>query len=262
MSLARCQDGVDTDLSAEDFVVPTSNTPGETNPECVPVECTVGSGTIKINELLSNPSGTDSGNEWIELYNAGSESQRLDDWIVETATKEWSEAYVFEGGVELAAGEFLLLGAEYVPGDYVASSLSLGNGGTAPDGVRLVDCEAVVQDTVLWGDDDAEVEDSLEDDLGDSSMGVAPEEDLSLGRYPDGEDSDDNAEDLYTNMTPTPGYENVTGSSSNVDDSAPQKGCGKSADGDGPSKCASVSAAIHLGWLAGLVVLARRRDGD
>ncbi len=89
-----------------------------------------------------------------------------------------------------------------------------------------------------------------------------PEEDLSLGRYPDGEDSDDNAEDLHTNMTPTPGYENVTGSSSNVDDSAPQKGCGKSADGDGPSKCASVSAAIHLGWLAGLVVLARRRDGD
>lgn len=37
---------------------------------------------IKINEIVSNPEGTDDGQEWIELVNRGHESIRLDGWQI------------------------------------------------------------------------------------------------------------------------------------------------------------------------------------
>jgi len=260
-SLARCLDGIDTDLSARDFVVASVSSLGAENPECTPIECHTGLGTIKINELLPDPSGTDSGREWVELYNSGSEAQRLDAWILEKATKDWSVAFTFPGGADIAPGAFLLVGATEVPADHIASSLTLGNGGTAPDGLRLLDCTEfpVVQDTVLWGDAGEDPEDPLDDDLGDQSMAEMPGDDLTVGRFPDGVDSEDNSLDFSTNMNPTPGAPNEEGGTGTGGTGGTGKGCSKTADG-GPSKCGVATPMGGLEWLIlALVGLRRRR---
>jgi hypothetical protein len=260
-SLARCLDGVDTDLSARDFVVASASSLGAANPECIPIECHTGLGTIKLNELLPDPSGTDSGREWVELYNAGTDAQRLDAWILEKATKDWSVAFTFPGGAEIAAGAFLLVGASEVPADHIASSLTLGNGGTAPDGLRLLDCGEfpVLQDTVLWGDAGEDPEDPLDDDLGDQSMAEMPGDDRTVGRFPDGVDSDDNSIDFSSNMNPTPGAANQEGGGSDGG-SGPGKGCSKTADDGEPSKCGVAAPMGGLEWLIlALVGLRRRR---
>ena len=270
ISLARCVDGGDTDDSSVDFVVPSASSPGEANPECVIPVCEGGSLTIKVNELLANPSGTDTGYEWLELYNAGDSDQSLDSWVIEIGTKEFGEEFVFPGGTTIGAGEFMLLGADYVPAEVVdvfIDGLSLGNGGTPPDGLRLVDCLDEVQDTVLWGDGGDAEDALLLDDDGQQSMALAADDDKTFGRYPDGEDTDDNSVDFLTNLTPTPGEPNDAGSGDGGGGGGPSKGCGKSAKNDagGPSKCASAGGAeipaMGPVWalMSALVFLRRRR---
>jgi hypothetical protein len=269
MSLGRCVDGEDTDASGIDWVVSESSTPGSANVECVPVECEAGAGTIKINEIFPNPEGTDSGQEWIELFNSGKTTQGLDAWVIEQATSSWSVAYSFPGGVDIAPGEYLLVGGEEVPDAWLASSLSLGNASTAPDGLRLLDCsdDATVQDTVLWGDWEDEAEDPLYDDLSEQTMGQMPEDGLSLGRYPDGLDSDDNDADFSTNMTPTPGRANEAGGGDDGGSGGDPdiKGCGNKEVEESPDSknCGMSLGSQRLGlWallLAGFAGFRRRQ---
>ena len=86
--------------------------PRAANPECVPIECMpdedpdFGTSGIKINELISNPKGNDGGQEWVELYNTGSETWNLDGWSIETATSSWSIDFIFPGGVSIDPGQF------------------------------------------------------------------------------------------------------------------------------------------------------------
>ena len=39
--------------------------------------------TISISEFLPNPEGSDTGNEWIELYNSGAEELSLNGWQID-----------------------------------------------------------------------------------------------------------------------------------------------------------------------------------
>ncbi|RME23865.1 MAG: lamin tail domain-containing protein [Deltaproteobacteria bacterium] len=260
-SIQRLSDGYDTDLCGDDFVEQVAPTPGAANPEVEPSVCEGGARTIKINELLPDPAGSDSevDMEWLELYNAGNEAQRLDGWVIETGTSSWGEDFVFPGGVELAPGEFLVVGNPAVPvADYAASSLSLGNASKAPDGVRIVDCEGSVQDTVLWAKDGAEIEDlELLDDLGFQEVAPMPEEDGSIGRIPDGADTDDCSADFVW-TTPTPGYENAEDASGGGGGVEPTGCGGKSTTGG--KKCAVVSPIGGLQWLLLAVVAWRRRE--
>ena len=93
-SIARYLDGQDSNQSGIDFTLAEENTPGEPNPEII---CGEGDFQIKINEILPNPDGTDSGQEWVDLYNAGTESVRMDGWTIETASSSWgSKATICE----------------------------------------------------------------------------------------------------------------------------------------------------------------------
>jgi hypothetical protein len=271
LSLGRCVDGQDSDDSGTDWVVSEESSPGSANIECVPVECEAGNWAVKINEVFPNPEGTDADQEWIELYNAGDESQALDGWVIEQATSSWSTVYSFPGGVDIAPGEYVLVGGAEVPDAWIASSLSLGNASTAPDGVRLVDCtaEATLQDTVLWGDWGDEAEDPIFDDLDAQTMGLMPEDGQSLGRYPDGADSDDSSEDFLTNMTPTPGRANEESSGGEDGGSGTDldiKGCRDVETEEAPDtkKCGMSLGARRLGLfglvVAGMAGLRRRRD--
>ncbi|MBN1331877.1 lamin tail domain-containing protein [Candidatus Dojkabacteria bacterium] len=60
---------------------------------------------VSINEILPNPEGTDTGKEWIELYNYSKETINLQNWqLKDTSTK----SFVFEE-IELDSHEFLLI---------------------------------------------------------------------------------------------------------------------------------------------------------
>ncbi len=262
-SIQRLSDGYDTDDNGADFVEQESPTPGEPNPIVEPAVCNGGARTIKINELLPDPAGSDTqvDMEWLELYNAGNQAQRLDSWVIETATSTWGEDYVFPGGVELAPGEFLVIGNPAVPViDLSAPGLSLGNASNAPDGVRLVDCEGSVQDTVLWGDLDDDAQDvALQDDRGFQDWGPMPDEDQTIGRTPDGADTDDSSVDIGL-MTPTPGAANVADDGSGGGGGGGDgKGCGGDKSGSGGKKCATLGPLGGLEWLVlGLVAWRRR----
>ena len=270
-SLARRTDGVDTDDSGTDFVSTSTQTPGEANPE---ISCETGDFTIKINEFSPDPANS-TGHEWIELYNAGSAAVALDDWQIEAGTSSWSSKFTFPAGSIIEPGAFILLGDEGVPAegrDYTTeSNLSLGNASTGLDGVRLLDCPGTVQDTILYGKEDAtaEVSDTGSedyweiDDLGTQTYALFPtDDDLTIGRFPDGEDSDDNSVDFCQDMSPTPGAANAdctTGGGGNGSGSlGPSKGCSKSSDGD-PSKCSTGAGLAGPLWLVGAIVALRRR---
>ena len=77
------------------------------------------------------------------------------------------------------------------------TSLSLGNGGSSIDGVRLVDCADVVIDTVLYGDS-VFVEEGWSDDTSSSPSSFAPEvsDGQAIGRIPNGSDSNRSEDDF------------------------------------------------------------------
>lgn len=263
-SLARVSDGFDTDACAVDFTEAAVPTPGEANPVVEPTVCEVaGADGLKINEFIYDTDGADGGNEWVELYNAGSETIRLDDYTLQTAGTTWGEDFRFPGGVSLAPGELVLVGGENVDGiDHLAESLSLDNAGSGAGGLRLLDCEGGVLDTVLYGD--PEIEDEIEGD--DGSLEVVPKVSaaFSLGRFPDGEDSDA-AADWIPYADPSPGALNADPAALGGDTgtTGPGKGCGNqgAAPPPGQGGCTTVLpfGGLEVG-LAALALLRRRRN--
>lgn len=83
-SIARIDDGYDTDQDSADFKVSTTPTKGRPNQILNSEEKIYPSGVI-INELLPNPQGDDSENEFIELKNLTDQEIDLEGWKIEDA---------------------------------------------------------------------------------------------------------------------------------------------------------------------------------
>ncbi len=267
-SLARRYDGEDSDLSGADFWITDELTPGAPNPP--PPVCSLdGVGAITLNEFLPNPEGSDDGVGGVELYNASGQEVRLDGWMIETATSEWkgSVEFSFPADAVIEAGGFVVIGAEEVVDftpDYVAEGLSLGNGSSG-DGLRLLDCEGNIADTVIYSSDGTN-----DDELTDDSLAVAaspalmPDENASLGRYPDGTDSGVHSEDWIEYGTPSPGAPNEAGSGSGGTTTTPS-GCGCRGGPEKPEGvgggCTTVPfGGLTWGFAAFVAVLRRRRE--
>lgn len=261
-TIARVQDGWDTDQSGSDFAV-AAPTPGAENPYTEPPVCDpTGFDQLKINELVFNPEGSDDDQEWVELYNGGSVPVRLDGAVLEKAGSAWGEAYVFPGGTELAGGAFLVVGgANAEVADFVSDALDLGNASSSGDGVRLVDCEGAVVDSVLWGDENS---DGLDTSGGASDTVPDPGEGASLGRFPDGADNDDIV-DWHPYLPPSPGAPNADPGATGNDDTGDDGGGGCNGDrpDDGGKPGGGCATVLPLGgWeaaLAALAMLRRRR---
>ncbi|HMR55469.1 MAG TPA: lamin tail domain-containing protein, partial [Candidatus Doudnabacteria bacterium] len=105
--------------------------------------------TVRINEFLPNPTGDDSGKEVIELYNYGSQSVNLSDWVLDDIDS-WpasSNAYQLED-VQINAGAYLAItipagkfALNNTGGDVVTLSNPVGSvissvtySGTSPEG--------------------------------------------------------------------------------------------------------------------------------
>lgn len=258
-SIARGSDGYDTDECGVDFVLSASPTPGAANPYTPPPVCQSGlDAIVKINEFIYNPEGSDSGNEWVELTNTGDAAVRLDGWMIEAAGSDWADKFTFPTGAELGPGAYLLVGGEDVGGDYIADKLSIDNASSGAGGLRIVDCEGAIIDTVLYGGD---IEDPITGDGG--SMEVVPEtgEGASLGRYPNGVDTNQ-AADWHPYGDPTPGAANTDPGADPGDDGKDKDGpgCGGNPPPPGGSGCTTALpfGGMEVG-LAALALLRRRR---
>lgn len=164
-----------------------------------------------INELLPDALGADSGDEWVELQNAGESACDLTGWRVESAMNAWRTATTFDA-LTLGAGEIVLLGG--APAE-VEVAFNLGNGDQNSDAVRLVAPDGTVADIVIYGGPN---DDGWTTEAGAPASPVAaPNAGLSLGRCPDGADSDDNAADFVMFVVPTPGAPNLTDPCTPVD---------------------------------------------
>jgi hypothetical protein len=103
---------------------------------------------LTINELLPNPDGTDTGQEFIELVNTGSTTFNLDGWTVSDAV---TVRHTF-GSWNLQPGEVVVLydsGDHTGPSDMLSStgSLSLNNTG---DTISVRDASGALVDAVNY----------------------------------------------------------------------------------------------------------------
>ena len=132
----------------------------------------------------------------------------------------------------------------------------------------MINCLGGIEDTILYGESDDETDEASEvmDDQGAYTFAIMSDSGRTIGRYPDGTDSDDNSADFQTNMTPSPKASNDVGEVSEPDDGTnvdTPTGCGKNSAPSGdeePSKCSYVGSLPSMLWMASLIVLFRRRE--
>lgn len=156
---------------------------------------------LRLNEILYDPPGPDTGAEFVELFYPGAVPLPLDGfelWFLNGAAQEGDPRVVWRAstGDALAPGGFRVIGGAAVAERDETVELGLQNG---PDALWLVH-GGVRVDAVAWGE-------------GASAFGEGPAAPLaastSLGRVPDGADTNDNAADFRVLPTASPGRENL-----------------------------------------------------
>ncbi len=158
-------------------------------------------GAVRINELYYDHPGKDAGHEFIELIQTDSIPLGLDGYAIEFhngAGSGWESIWQ-AGPLDSIApgGLFVIGGGAVTPRPDAVLELNLQNG---PDAVRLI-APTGPMDLLGYGDlDDPEYVE------GESAPGVSAGE--SLGRKPDGRDTDNNRADFHS-MVPSPGRFNV-----------------------------------------------------
>ncbi|OJH35114.1 lamin tail domain-containing protein [Cystobacter ferrugineus] len=112
-------------------------------------------GDLVITELLPDPEGTDTGQEWMELYNPGHAAVELRGLMLYSARVDGTQerAYLFEESVPVAARDYVVLGdvragelPVHVDHSYGDALRVLGNAG----GVVGLRCAEVVVDEVRY----------------------------------------------------------------------------------------------------------------
>jgi len=158
-----------------------------------------GSSGVVINEVLYDPDGSDAGHEFIELYNRTDTDICL--YYHEVATGNgayagrWKSEWQGTRADTIRAGGFFVIGEDAVhPAPDFVTSLDLQNG---PDACGLFPPESDT-DVVGWGAHDFA-------EYFEGSPAASPPSGSSLGRDPDGADTDDNSADFSKFAAPSPG---------------------------------------------------------
>lgn len=226
-STARMPDGEDND-DGSDFVVLSSPTPGQSNDAMdtdpgdtddtdVPVVCPA-PGAVVINELSTNPSGTDGDAEWVELVVTGASPVDVSGWTVEAALSPGSfdPAFTIPASTTLSPGDFLVLAgnsATGMPLDAIIQTQgdTFGNASSSSDAAALFDAEGCLVDLVAYGvanDPQQVFDDEDGQPIPDANLAPRGPDSGSIGRHPDGADTNVGADDFNVYATPSPGTAN------------------------------------------------------
>ncbi len=155
---------------------------------------------IVLNEIYYDHPGSDTGHEFVELYNTDEEAVNLNGFMIEFLdgrTGNPETYFRFTDNIYLAAGELIFAGGEdCVPTPEFTAMCGLQNGA---DAVRLLYNGSIV-DLVGYGELNLSA-------LYESNPAVDVDEGFSLSRKPDGRDSGNNNADFVPSF-PTPGRKN------------------------------------------------------
>jgi len=161
---------------------------------------------LKINEVLYDPIGSDTGNEWIEIYNSGNTEANLLGWKIYSGG-DFELDYTF-GDLLLKPNSYLLIGGANVKNCDINFDFSFQNGGSSTDGIKLESPDGLYCDVLLY---DTPNSDNLL--IEDRTIGCLFAPDVSSGkslaRVKDGVDSDNSQNDFYECSVLTPGLSNV-----------------------------------------------------
>jgi hypothetical protein len=170
---------------------------------------------VVINEFLSDPSGSDTGREWVELYNDGGAAVDLAGWTLQRDVNgPWTDTVTGRAatltGTVPAKGFFLIEDSEAATVETAdvligTTSLGLGNASTKAEGFRLLDAAGVEQDRVVYGGVD---EDRIGAEGGTGQEAPSAGGDVALARLVDGRDTGSNFRDFVADDSPTPAEAN------------------------------------------------------
>ena len=184
--------------SSASFQVPANLFP---NALQLPVE-------LVINEIDYDTEGSDTA-EFVEILNPGASAVDLSGYRVELVDGSGSEAYAtYTGSGQLGAGKYFVIGDTAViqpdpPLPVGTLTLALDSKGLqqGPDIVRIVKISTEkVMDAVQY--------EGRANGAGEGASAPSDTEDKSIGRCPNGSDTNDNGADFVT-MAPTPGKTNT-----------------------------------------------------
>jgi hypothetical protein len=169
------------------------------------IACVVPSGggsptpaSVRVNEVMTAATAS-AANEFVELVNTGAVAADLSGWklVYRSGAGASDVALVtFPSGTTIPAGGFLLAGGSAYAGATTADvSFATGLAGTG-GAVALRDSSGALVDGVGYG--------TATNALVEGTAAAAPAAGSSIGRHPDGHDTNDNAADLTVSTTPTP----------------------------------------------------------
>ena len=194
-------------VTVTDAVGLTANASLEVTAEMFPVlDLMPVAATLLVNEVDYDQSGSGDAAEFIEILNPGSDAVDLGAYRIELVDGADHEPYLtYEPSGELAGGGFLVIADQAVITANSLPETSLALTGTGiqngPDGVRIVaKADGRVVDAVHY--------ERVVPGAGEGSAAPQDPEDQSIGRCPNGFDSNDNGLDFKA-MTATPGAANT-----------------------------------------------------
>ncbi|MAF35736.1 hypothetical protein CL622_01295 [archaeon] len=157
--------------------------------------------SVVISEGLYDPTGADAEKEFIELYNNLDQTVDISNWTVEAGGTAFSTIITIPAGQTIKPKSHYLIGGGLISVEPDLNvTFSLQNGGSATDGLRIVDPSFVVIDTLLY---DTPNTNNLP---GEGTEAQATAQGESLSRTLIGDiyvDTDDNSVDFLVG-TPTP----------------------------------------------------------
>jgi hypothetical protein len=157
---------------------------------------------VLLNEVLYDAAGSDRGHEFVELHCAAGGPVPLAAYALERGNgarpDDWRCVWQGTASDTVWPASFFVIGGEEVdPPPHAIAELGLQNG---PDACRLLRDGAVV-DLVGWGE-------HVHGEYAEGEPAPLVAAGASLGRIPDGADSDDNAADWQALAEPGPGARN------------------------------------------------------
>ncbi len=158
---------------------------------------------IVINEVFYDAIGSDNGKEWIELYNSCEEDVNLQGWHLQAGGSSFSDILIFPS-ITIRQNSFFLISEEAGPLTNLVAELAFENGGSASDGIRILNPQNHYQDTILY---DKPNSNNLEGDIPQMEACEPASPGQSLARLNDGFDSNQTTDWVRSSQV-SPGLSN------------------------------------------------------